>query len=117
MSNINGRCYELAAEAILGAAKNDSWLRRIGGWVLVHGVVTGTGNGLKGKQFGHAWLENETLVYDAADGRLYEREGYYQAGKIKEVFKYSRDETLRLLLETEHYGPWENRLYADDLEG
>jgi hypothetical protein len=101
----------------LKVGKSMNGLEHIDGWQLAHGVVTGTGNGLEGKQFGHAWLENDFLVYDAENKKLFLKGAYYKAGQIQEVCRYDKVEAARLMTRTGHFGPWEDRFSADDLEG
>lgn len=124
-----GDCYQAAVQTALEllAEENDSQTV----WVC-HGQVSGQGK-VAGVRFGHAWVEVEQTVEvpDEAPAELREvwsgrvvafctdkangndvslpRELYYRAGDIDadEVQRYSYEEAVALMIETEHYGPWE----------
>lgn len=108
----SGDCYQAAASAIVRGG-----LPR--GTTLVHGTVTGRRGELRGRRFGHAWLEYQRdldgrlhwLCLDVTNGHEIElpRGAYYAIGKIdpEEVTRYDRDATLKALLDHEHFGPWE----------
>ena len=85
--------------------------------VLVHGIVTGSAGKIKGKKFGHAWLEFEngiSFCYDAELDQLFPLELYYRAGKIEYTRKYSL--WLAVKESTIHgtYGPWDSKIFKVD---
>jgi len=95
-----GDCYVEAANALMFPVPRE-------GWVLIHGRPT-----LRRSpwvQFGHAWLEQGEQVYDPSSGFRGARALYYMLGKIDPDHNhvYTVEETRKLLLDTEHYGPWE----------
>ena len=95
-----GDCYENAAELVLANKE----------YTLVHGVVTGQG-GLEGMQYGHAWVEYDGDVIDNANGRnlRFPAAVYYHLGKIDpaQQHKYNSAEIREMLMQYEHWGPWE----------
>lgn len=99
-----GTCYEDAATALIEGP-------RFSGWVLVHGRPTLTRPPFV--RYGHAWLECGGMVYDAATRTLLPRPLYYGAGQItdEERYTYTREEARRMLLDHEHWGPWEGVEY------
>ena len=92
-----GDCYEVHANAILESS--DDGLR------LCHGEVWHDSTGWHG----HAWLEKGDLCIDLSNGRqiLMKKDMYYKIGKIEQVTTYTREETIKKILETEHWGNWE----------
>lgn len=100
----NGDCYKASAEALLEHSKvlGDDCK-------LAHGTCTITEGHLKGKAFGHAWLElGDDLVVDCANGRenLVRKSVYYQAGKCRRIKRYTREEAAAAMLKHGHFGPW-----------
>ena len=97
----DGDCYESSAHLILEIGDNAQ---------LCHGVATGQGE-IEGIKHGHAWIEMGELVLDFSNGKEIAmlKERYYQIGKIdaKKVKRYSKEDAMRKMIETEHYGPWE----------
>ena len=76
--------------------------------VLVHGYPTLTVEPFV--KYGHAWIEIAgLLVYDAESGVMHSRNRYYEIGKIDfdECVLYTPEETRSMILEHEHWGPWE----------
>lgn len=96
-----GDCYQAAGRLMTSLPD---------GHTLVHGMVNGQGS-LDGKRFGHAWVETDDTVLDYSNGRELEipKAVYYAIGRIKEDDNkyYNKDETLKWILKTEHWGPWE----------
>lgn len=113
--NDGGDCYQSSWRKITSMnfkeAKN---------WRLVHAEVIGTG-GIKGKHFGHAWLEKtenfhgskQVMVFDCANNRNVElpRDFYYDIGGVIDepgkLFRYTADEARRNGVRFGHYGSWE----------
>lgn len=87
--------------------------------VLAHGVVTGQGP-IAGLRYGHAWLEGVEdgvpMAIDFANDRkiVVLRAIYYQAGNIdsREVCRYTKPQARQMLVEHQHYGPWEGAALA-----
>lgn len=74
---------------------------------LAHATVTGTGGGIEGVEYGHAFiLINNGFVIDVATGKGFPKDEYYRVGKVKDVKLYTLDEMLRASLSSGHYGPW-----------
>jgi hypothetical protein len=97
-----GDCYRAAARLILD---NDLPPEAR----LAHGMVDGQGP-LTGCRFGHAWVELGDVVLDHLNGRTIavRAEEYYRIGRMREeeIKRYTREETARLVLKHEHWGPW-----------
>lgn len=100
MVKAKGQCYEKAAKAIIQGLDIPA-LR------LCHGQPVGQGP-IEGIKHGHAWLELGDIVIDPSTGGVFRTEQYYRIGQIKnkEVKRYTRLEAIRMLVQTEHYGPW-----------
>tara|TARA_R100001463_G_C3433305_1_gene211670 strand:+ start:327 stop:656 length:330 start_codon:yes stop_codon:yes gene_type:complete len=77
------------------------------GAMLAHATVTGTGGGVEGVEYGHAFiLINNSFVIDVTTGTGFPKDEYYRVGKVKDVKLYTLDEMLRASLSSGHYGPW-----------
>lgn len=112
MDNEGGDCYVVALNLVLGFSEIDCPFES-GDLLLCHGTATGTGNGIKGRKFGHAWCEFvgdvETLVIDYSNGNraVLPKPLYYKVGQVCDVSRYTLDEVRRMMIEHKHYGPWE----------
>jgi hypothetical protein len=94
---------------------------------LVHGFVTGTGGGIEGVRYPHAWLEYDVPLPDewadkgmqpirmamdlTTDERLKEplelpADLYRSAGQAVVLAEYTEDEARKLAVEKGHWGPW-----------
>jgi hypothetical protein len=102
-----GDCYQAGANLISGLGKpagisDDA--------KLVHGMVAGQGQ-LDGVRFGHCWVEDGDTVYDHSNGRKLDipKPVYYAIGQIdpKECYYYTKQEAVKFMVDTGHYGPWE----------
>lgn len=71
------------------------------GSVLVHGEVDGGDAG----RIGHAWLENEDVVWDPQLG-YFERDEFYSRFKPALHARYGKEEAELAWLRAGHYGPW-----------
>ena len=95
-----GDCYEAAANLVLSNPE----------YTLVHGIVTGQGK-LQGMKYGHAWVEHGDDVIDKSNGRDLEfpRAVYYHLGNIdpNHQHRYSSDDVREMIIQHEHWGPWE----------
>lgn len=78
----------------------------VGGLVLCHGVCTLTGGRDRGKAFGHAWIENQNLVFDGEIGTAVDRSRYYAIGKVRDVRRFTLKQVCAEGLKRRHYGPW-----------
>jgi hypothetical protein len=114
--NKGGDCYEAAGRWMMNnfSADDDTF--------LVHGEVMGRGT-LQDVWFGHAWIEKGDTVLDVAGGTVQEipkhiyyilgtiNQRYYLNGKMNppknNVLKYTREEMMQKLAETQIWGPWE----------
>jgi hypothetical protein len=97
---------------------------------LVHGFVTGTGGGIEGVRYPHAWLEYDVPLPDewadkgmqpirmamdlTTDERLKEplelpADLYRSFGQAVVLAEYTEDEARKLAVEKGHWGPWMNR--------
>ena len=100
-----GDCYEANGKLFMDLALGGKT-----GVYLVHGEVTGSGGPVKGKHFGHAWVEQGDTVLDVSNGRnvRISRDAYYLMGRIGEnLHRYTWKQALRWMNKTEHWGPWE----------
>jgi hypothetical protein len=105
-----GDCFEVHAKHLHLMSFNDP--EKLKTMVLVHGVPTGTGNGIEGLEYAHCWIEeNEMMVIDISNGadHYVPIPLYYGVGNIdeKRTKKYTYPEMKKWLHETEIYGPWE----------
>lgn len=86
-------------------------------WELVHGIPTGRSGAAEGIRYPHAWLESPCgkIVFDP---NLHEKgidpfidlQTYYDLGNIKWTVRYPIGSTRKRLNETEHWGPWHQKL-------
>lgn len=105
-----GDCYEAAFHFVMDknvfSGDDDDK-----GYVLVHGIPTGTGGGIVGLKFGHAWIEYGVDVIDPSNGKIVilPKLLYYEIGKIdpKECKRYTWPEARRRALDKGHYGGWD----------
>jgi len=80
---------------------------------LVHGIVNPLVGELKGKSYGHAWLETKTEVIDPSlpiGRQKYPKERYYMLGGIEYTRKYDLDQTLEQVQVEKNYGPWDDTI-------
>lgn len=108
-----GDCFAVAAGQIFDGPHH----------TLVHGWAAGTTGGpLEGRRFWHAWIETTEelevegctepfaveIVIDRANGKDLRtpKALYYQAGQIERTWRYTTEEAVFLMLQTQHYGPW-----------
>lgn len=109
----NGDCYVVAARLVTGDGAPEDAL-------LCHGTCTGHGP-IKGITFGHAWVEWYGMVVEQSNGHdaVLPRDVYYEAGRCREVVRYTPDEARRMMQKHGHYGPWEGRFAptTEDTDG
>jgi hypothetical protein len=93
-----GRCYELAALAVM--------LNQVSGARLVHGSIHNEFHSTIGR-IGHAWvLLPDGRVWEPIFGNVYEAESWRNWSDFRIERVYPRHRAMRLMSKTEHYGPW-----------
>jgi hypothetical protein len=110
-----GQCYRNCVRVMLKNLNQEDWL-------LVHGVVHGQGP-QEGYLIGHAWLEKRYdipsvqnpklgvwMVYDPSNDSFVPRDFYYFIAQPDHVVRYTPYEMAQKFLETEHWGPWDERV-------
>lgn len=117
LRNKLGDCYEVAANTTLYGLPVGT-INEVE-YALCHGTVAGRGP-LTGVRFDHAWVEwyheptATTLAADYSNGNevIVSASCYYALGMIdpSKVQRYTRDETLHMLLKHQHYGPWHDQI-------
>ena len=106
----NGDCYEAAGRFMMDNCSFGP--PDCHGFTLVHGEVMGQGP-LEGITYGHAWVLDPSMnVIDKSNGRnlVLPKQLYYSVGQIDSignVYEYTWDETRKLILRKEHWGPWD----------
>lgn len=82
-------------------------------WDVVHGIPLGRGP-IDGVRFAHAWNEIThngcRWVYDAWTDVLMPAQLYYLIGAIHYQIFYTFKEAVRLVVDTGHAGPWDDRV-------
>ena len=78
----------------------------VGDWKLCHGVATLAMGPNKGREYGHAWIETDTVVFD--QDIVIIKSVYYRIGKIRNVRRFKLKEALEFSLREKHFGPWDN---------
>lgn len=93
------------------------------GYILCHGTVKRPDDGLR---HAHAWVEHTdtydvplhdgsgtvevelTVAIDKSNGHdmTLPVEVYHRVGRTEDVERYTRDQAMRLAVQTGHYGPW-----------
>ena len=111
-----GDCYKTAGDFVLDSKllgkTRTNQMKFVGEPYVVHAEVTGQGE-ISGLKYGHAWVEDDVLVYDYSNGRKLEipKNFYYAVGKIKTTkpryFKYTFEQARKKMLDSGHYGPWD----------
>jgi len=106
--NASGDCYEAAGRYMMMKCQFGGGCDNL---TLVHGEVMGQGP-LAGTTFGHAWILDGGVVIDKSNGRDLQlpQEIYYALGQIDRIgntHEYSWEEARNLIVDFEHWGPWE----------
>jgi hypothetical protein len=104
----DGDCF---SEAVMQARKLAEAYDRVR---IVHGYPLGTGGEAEGLRYPHAWVEftenGVEWVRDYSNGNKFEfpKVLYYAIGNIEEddASKYEIEEAMKLMKESQHYGPW-----------
>lgn len=113
---MNGKCYvnsykllELLSDSV--SKETDPVERvKLKGLCLVHGWVTPTSAGDKGKQIDHAWVEGGQFIYETSAGQVAfkEIEVFTQEFQAKQRVRYTLAEASSLIKESGIYGPWDD---------
>lgn len=130
-----GNCYQVHADAIValgfGVTPHNESLNTLleagvakpENIVLVHGIVTGCGSYVKGRRYGHAWLEildigGDDFVLDLTVDRFLPKSLYYGVGNIDpdETVSYDGKTANIKMLKHRHYGPWDLDISKTDEE-
>ena len=106
-----GNCYKVAGERVLVGSSD---------LVLVHGIVVGSGGSVKGKRYGHAWVEYMHpdapiwVVEDNSNGNstVLPRDYYYQIAQHdpSDQERYSESQAREMVFKHRTWGPWDKRL-------
>jgi len=72
---------------------------------LCHGIVIGQGE-IKGVKHTHCWIEKGDVIFDYSNGSniIMRKEKYYEIGKITKVKRYTKQEAIKKMLKTKHWG-------------
>ncbi len=115
--NKGGDCYVSAGNIVIKDYNNIDFM---GTPYLIHAEVTGQG-AISGIKYGHAWIEDDVLVYDYSNGRKLEipKDFYYAIGNIKtsnpkKYRKYTFLEAKRKMVKTGNYGCWDLDVQFED---
>ena len=122
-----GDCYVAAGDIVMdylisqrGFGAFNSEFQFHGTPYLVHAEVAGQGH-LEGIRYGHAWIEDDQLVYDYSNGRkiVFPKQLYYSIGDVDvddpmKYQKYTFEEAKNRMMKTGNYGCWDIDVeYAD----
>jgi hypothetical protein len=113
-SNKGGDCYKAAGDIVIDSRFiNKNRFDFNGTPYLVHAEVAGQG-AISGIRYGHAWIEDDVMVYDYSNGRELEipKQIYYAIGNIKtsnpkKYRKYTFEQARRKMSESGTYGCWD----------
>jgi hypothetical protein len=103
-----GDCFSKAGRAMI----NMTEIQELYGMQMVHAYVYGQGK-LEGRRFPHAWTEQGDMVLDNSNGNNIEmhKAVYYKLGGVDEkpgaYATYNKEDTMKKLLSTQKYGPWD----------
>ena len=97
-----GRCYELSGRYVAYEEPSAT---------LVHGTIQGMGH----PALGHAWAEMPNGdVWEPATNRLWPGPAFKGMFNPTVSRRYSHDEVMRHILDTEHWGPWDATIGAKE---
>jgi hypothetical protein len=113
-SNKGGDCYKAAGDIVIDSRFiNKNRFNFNGTPYLVHAEVAGQG-AISGIRYGHAWIEDDVMVYDYSNGRELQipKQIYYAIGNIetsnpKKYRKYTFEQARRKMSESGTYGCWD----------
>jgi hypothetical protein len=105
LSDRLGKCYQLAGRYVVD--HHDV--------TLVHGTINGRKWGLADFDNPHAWVvEADGVVYDLVWDDRFDADAFAAIFDAKEIVRYSRVEVRNLILQTEHWGPWNNNVKGQE---
>lgn len=108
----DGDCYVIAGKIALNNTKGLKGIDFIGELYLVHAEVTGQGE-ISGIRYGHAWIEDNELVYDFSNGNeiILPKTLYYSVARVvreePKYYRYTFKEAQDKMLSSGHYGYWD----------
>jgi hypothetical protein len=108
----DGDCYVIAGKIALNNTKGLKGIDFIGEPYLVHAEVTGQGE-ISGIRYGHAWIEDNELVYDFSNGNeiILPKTLYYSVARVvreePKYYRYTFKEAQDKMLSSGHYGYWD----------
>ena len=106
-----GNCFENCGRYMIEHVNSDM--------TLVQCNVTGTGGGIKGVRYSHAFLITEDgkfamdMTNSADDPTLAPLELYRSIGKVENELHYSAGEARAEMLRTGHFGAWDDSLITE----
>jgi hypothetical protein len=105
-----GRCYELACKVMLEEPDAERF-------TLIHGR-TGFCEGDPYPTRHHAWIDmNNGQIYDPVIDRYMTMDDYVALHGVVEIDdRYTKDEAVRMMLDTKHYGRWRDVVWHPDTE-
>ena len=112
-----GKCFQSSIQKMIDLITKDKGLAD--DIKLAHGIVTGQGGAVKGKKYGHAWLEiKDAVVHDCEAGATLIKNDYYKKGNIDPatVKLYDFQDVRYWISKEETYGPWELEMPEDEKE-
>ena len=96
-----GRCYELSGRYIT----DGMFIPNRENAILVHGKLVNP-FGVGYAELDHAWIETGEEVFDPVMDKTIPKEVFYALFKPTIYKRYTREETRRMILKHEHWGPW-----------
>lgn len=108
----DGDCYVIAGKIALNNTRGLKGIDFIGEPYLVHAEVTGQGE-ISGIRYGHAWIEDNELVYDFSNGNeiILPKTLYYSVARVvreePKYYRYTFKEAQDKMLSSGHYGYWD----------
>ena len=108
-TNTEGNCFEVAGRWML----DHGWRKEYRDAVLFHAEIGGQAH-LEGWRFWHAWIEHDGVALDYSNGRDLELPvAFFRClARAGREFRYTMNEAARLMLKSEHFGPWEEESNA-----
>lgn len=108
MNDRLSRCYELAAKRITETHPTPDKAH------LVHGIIRN-----KVGDVAHAWIElPDTNIWEPISNTVYDVFGFRAIFRPIELARYTPEEMRELILENEHWGPWDDvsLFWADEYD-
>lgn len=92
-----GRCYELSAQFMFD---NEDW-------ILVHATLYPRLGKFADREYKHAFVEQDWVLFDPVFNKFYVKEQYYEYNRVTDAKKYTIDEMCKMMLKKKTYGDWE----------